>query len=576
VIGGAAGSYDTWPYNCQGNGGDASGVRMTGEGRAEIIAADISRIVGGEPCHAPAYTCRSFAGGAAGVRAGGVWLVVTDSVFHAIEVMPSFEGAPAAGVVVDAGAIALIHRSTVRTISGNHPWSAVATPVQPAARPDSPCCPMPPGNAAGIIAVEGASLTAWDNVIEEIEGVNLNGWAAGIRAVGAIEVGIQSNRISGLIGGGGQSIAAAGLWVEDSGSTTLTGNLVEKVAGGTAEPYCYGFLSPGGSAAGILSDRGSGVQADNNVVQNIRGGDGTPGLYGDASSGDASGILARSAVRARHNTLYSTAPGRPGNETSNLGTASGVRAIGASVSGLNNAIGGHEIGIAAEEGGTSALDFSGLWANGTDYQGAAPGVHDLSAAPRFQAPADGDLHLTAGSPFVNAGSADAGLTDDYDGDQRPMIWGGSYPAIPDIGADEYWPALEGSVKAAAAPDALPGSIIEYTLTLVNREPGYQLHKAQMTDALPTGLTFVAGSLSASAGDIAESDGVIIWSLATWPPGQTVTLMFAARIDSLPTSGRIVNRAVIRANSQFGGRSTRWLQAVTLTRGQRQYLPLIRR
>jgi hypothetical protein len=57
-------------------------------------------------------------------------------------------------------------------------------------------------------------------------------------------------------------------------------------------------------------------------------------------------------------------------------------------------------------------------------------VNPLSGNPRL----DGTYHLQAGSAAIDAG-VDAGVTDDIDGDARPV------GALPDVGADEFIPHI---------------------------------------------------------------------------------------------------------------------------------------
>jgi len=58
------------------------------------------------------------------------------------------------------------------------------------------------------------------------------------------------------------------------------------------------------------------------------------------------------------------------------------------------------------------------------------GGNAASFDPLYVNPANGDLHLSAGSPAIGAGT-DVGITDDIDGDARPLS--GTF----DMGADEY-------------------------------------------------------------------------------------------------------------------------------------------
>jgi hypothetical protein len=66
------------------------------------------------------------------------------------------------------------------------------------------------------------------------------------------------------------------------------------------------------------------------------------------------------------------------------------------------------------------------------------GSHSKVADPRFVNLGGGDLHLQAGSPAVDAGTA-VGYAADYDGRPVPLDGNGDGQALPDMGAFEYKP-----------------------------------------------------------------------------------------------------------------------------------------
>jgi PKD repeat protein len=88
----------------------------------------------------------------------------------------------------------------------------------------------------------------------------------------------------------------------------------------------------------------------------------------------------------------------------------------------------------------SCSDFSGsgscLHAGGSYSQG-----NNISADPLFADPTRGDLHLTRGSPCIDAGDNNApGIPDaDFEGDQRVVDGDRDSNAVADMGADEYVP-----------------------------------------------------------------------------------------------------------------------------------------
>ena len=82
--------------------------------------------------------------------------------------------------------------------------------------------------------------------------------------------------------------------------------------------------------------------------------------------------------------------------------------------------------------GSPLLDYNDVWNNpGGNYSGVTPGVHDISNDPRLVDPVNGDFHLLAGSPCIDAGDPINYPATDFEGDPRPIG-----PA-PDIGVDEY-------------------------------------------------------------------------------------------------------------------------------------------
>jgi hypothetical protein len=62
-----------------------------------------------------------------------------------------------------------------------------------------------------------------------------------------------------------------------------------------------------------------------------------------------------------------------------------------------------------------------VWNNtGGDYGNAIPGAHDISADPRLVDPANGDFHLSADSPCIDAGDPVNYPLTDFEGDLRPQ------------------------------------------------------------------------------------------------------------------------------------------------------------
>ena len=96
----------------------------------------------------------------------------------------------------------------------------------------------------------------------------------------------------------------------------------------------------------------------------------------------------------------------------------------------NNIVVSHTIGIRRNDSASVTLSHNDVWGNTTNYSGLSAGSGDINADPEFVDPDNGDYHLAADSPCVNAGTYVEGLPLDYDGDWRTGT-------LLDIGADEY-------------------------------------------------------------------------------------------------------------------------------------------
>jgi hypothetical protein len=81
---------------------------------------------------------------------------------------------------------------------------------------------------------------------------------------------------------------------------------------------------------------------------------------------------------------------------------------------------------------SGSWDYNIVWGNATDYvNDASASGSDIAADPLFVAGSEGDFHLTAASPAIDAANRTVGIVMDIDDEARPQ--GGNY----DIGFDEY-------------------------------------------------------------------------------------------------------------------------------------------
>ena len=171
----------------------------------------------------------------------------------------------------------------------------------------------------------------------------------------------------------------------------------------------------------------------NNSVWSVTGGAGGPG-------GDATALrVAGSAASVLNNTLYSANGGPAGWPEARPGKSRGLwLAEAANALVANNALVSHGVGVCSASS-AARLDHNDLWDNQLDYEGLSAGRNDLHVAPRLVDAENGDFHLRADSPLIDAGTNRPALTEDFEAHPRPLD--GDYDCVPttDIGADEYWP-----------------------------------------------------------------------------------------------------------------------------------------
>ena len=115
-----------------------------------------------------------------------------------------------------------------------------------------------------------------------------------------------------------------------------------------------------------------------------------------------------------------------------------------------------------------------------------------------------------------------------------------------------------------------GTPVIYTIALDNESEG-NFDDVRVTDALPPTLTYIPGSLSATAGSVAYANGVISWNGPVNISG-IVTITFGATVSqTAPVGTTIINSAVI---SEGGMTNTRSAKILVDSRGV--YLPMIMR
>ncbi len=140
--------------------------------------------------------------------------------------------------------------------------------------------------------------------------------------------------------------------------------------------------------------------------------------YAGILSDDGTGTIA-------HNTVWGNGFG---GATSTCGGIVLESGDGSTV--VNNIIVSNDDGLNCD-GCSSSASSNLVWGNTTDYvNDASASATDISEDPLLVAMTEGDYHLSAGSPCIDAGATSSVVTD-FDGDTRP---GGT---APDIGYDEF-------------------------------------------------------------------------------------------------------------------------------------------
>ena len=199
------------------------------------------------------------------------------------------------------------------------------------------------------------------------------------------------------------------------------------------------------------------------------------------------------------------------------------------MSAANNALVQHGIGIASASPMPPVLEHNDFWENGRDYEGTAPGDSDLHLAPGFVSPETGDLHLRADSALIHAGTNVGRSHEGFGWPKWPVMGDGDGSAVADIGADEYWAELLGS-KLVDRQTATSGDTLTPPDPTVRRFK-YHWYSARLNvitaDTIPSNVTYVPGSLSASGGAWSDAGGTITWT-GTVSNTVPVTLTFKVR------------------------------------------------
>jgi len=180
-------------------------------------------------------------------------------------------------------------------------------------------------------------------------------------------------------------------------------------------------VRPAGAGA-ILFGHESSFALTNNIVANNRA-----SVQGGGIVFEAAGLEPLVGV-SNHNTFANNTDGGGKGQT-----AIHLNEPGVSLVLNNNLLSGHSYGVFVVAGSSAELHSTLFYANSVADTGGDGTISSSGAISGIDPRLNAIYHLRANSPAVDAGLLLASVTEDYDGDSRPLA--GGY----DIGADEYTP-----------------------------------------------------------------------------------------------------------------------------------------
>ncbi|MCB0048647.1 MAG: Ig-like domain repeat protein, partial [Caldilinea sp.] len=356
-----------------------------------------------------------------------------------------------------------------------------------------------------------------------------------------------------------------GLYCAGNGSGKVCSPTVSNVA----------FSGNVGGAMYNNGDRGTSSPSLTNVI--FRGNSGSAmynnGWYGVSSPSLVNVLFTGNSGRAMYNMAYQSS-GRSSPSLVNvtfIGNSAEAMAS-AAVMGVssptlvnvimwgNNAPSGAQMwnGPASPVISYSLIQGSGGSSNWDSYLGT-DGGNNLDSDPIFVDAANGNSHLAAGSPAIDAGNNSAvpiGVTTDLDGSTR--IQG----AAVDIGAYEKAPqsmAVTLAKTVAQEADVANRATVTYTLMLENSGTIAD-SSVMLTDTLPAGASF-AGWIEQPSGANFTGDA-LAWSGAV---GQAEVITFTFIATNTASGGAtITNTAWFSGSAQAGSDAAAYTTSSTLT------------
>jgi uncharacterized repeat protein (TIGR01451 family) len=102
------------------------------------------------------------------------------------------------------------------------------------------------------------------------------------------------------------------------------------------------------------------------------------------------------------------------------------------------------------------------------------------------------------------------------------------------------PNLSASTKNSSTPHADPGEVVTYTIR-INNTGGLSNQTVFLTDTIPAGLTYVAGSFTATLGAVNAASAPTLYWQGPLSPTQNITLTYRVTVNP-GVSGSLVNQA----------------------------------
>ncbi|MCC7361813.1 MAG: hypothetical protein IT317_20185 [Anaerolineales bacterium] len=205
--------------------------------------------------------------------------------------------------------------------------------------------------------------------------------------------------------------------------------LVASVFQGNA---CLGLLCPGGA---VRAENGLSVTNTQFLSNTSQGKGGGLGLLANGDLRLVNSLLADNVAvdQPGQAVWYAVTGGESVVLHSTFAAASSISGTAVYLElgtlGVTNTIVASYTSGLVEGSGTLYEDYNLFFNVGSPASGATSGSHHPTGDPLFANPAAYDYHLGGGSPAIDAG-ANAGVTDDFDGDARPLGLGF------DLGYDE--------------------------------------------------------------------------------------------------------------------------------------------